>query len=102
VLRLNWSRGDWSSQLTQNYNSKYTDQNLVAQQYWRNINSYKPWNWTLTYNGIKNMQIIGGVTNVFDAKPPVTNSSLYSFGYLSSAASPIGRAYNVLVSYKFW
>jgi len=102
VLRLNWTRGDWGSQLTQNYNSKYTDQNLVAQQYWRNINSYKPWNWTVTYSGIKNMQIVGGVTNLFDAKPPVTNSSLYSFGYLSSAASPIGRAYNVLVNYKFW
>ena len=101
VLRLNWARGEWNMQLTQTYNSKYTDQNLVAQQYWRNINSYKPWNWTTTYTGIKHVQIVAGVTNLFDAKPPVTNSSLYSFGYLSSAASPIGRAYNVRVSYTF-
>ncbi|MFA9216430.1 MAG: TonB-dependent receptor [Sphingomonadaceae bacterium] len=101
TLKLNWSQGAWGMQLTQNYNSKYTDQNLVAQQYWRNINSYKQWNWTTTYNGIKNLQIVAGVTNLLDAKPPVTNSSLYSFGYLSSAASPIGRSYNLRATYNF-
>jgi iron complex outermembrane receptor protein len=101
TLKLNWAKGDWNMQLTQNYNSKYTDQNLVAKQYWRDINSYKVWNWTATYNGLKNTQITGGITNLFDAKPPVTNSSLYSFGYLSSAASPIGRALNVRATYTF-
>jgi iron complex outermembrane receptor protein len=102
VLKLNWAQGNWNMQLTQNYNSKYTDQNLVAQQYWRNINSYKQWNWTTTYNATKNLQVVAGVTNVFNAMPPVTNSSLYSFGYLSSAASPIGRSYNLRLTYNFF
>jgi iron complex outermembrane receptor protein len=102
TLKLNWAKGNWNMQMTQNYNSKYTDQNLVAQQYWRNINSYKVWNWTTTYNGFKNIQITGGITNLFNVNPPVTNSSLYSFGYLSSAASPIGRAYNVRATYTFY
>ncbi|MBV7537823.1 TonB-dependent receptor [Duganella sp. sic0402] len=101
TLRLNWASGNWNSTLTQNYNSKYTDQNLVAKQYWRDINSYKLWNLTTTYNGFKNIQITAGITNLFNAEPPATNSSLYSFGYLSSAASPIGRAYNVRATYTF-
>jgi iron complex outermembrane receptor protein len=41
------------------------------------------------------------VTNVFDSAPPVTNHSGYSFGYLSSAASPIGRSYNLRATYTF-
>ncbi|HWW68312.1 MAG TPA: TonB-dependent receptor, partial [Duganella sp.] len=102
VAKLNWALGNWNSTLTQNYNSKYEDQNLVAQQYWRDINSYKNWQWTTTYTGFKNMSITAGITNLFDAKPPVTNSSLYSSGYLSSAASPIGRAFNVRATYKFY
>jgi iron complex outermembrane receptor protein len=101
TAKINWAQGNWNMQLTQNYNSKYTDQNLVAKQYWRNINSYKVWNWTTTYNGFKNMQITAGVTNLLNVNPPVTNSSLYSFGYLSSAASSIGRAYNVRATYTF-
>lgn len=101
TLKLNWAAGNWNSQLTQNYNSKYTDQNLVAQQYWRNINSYKVWNMTTTYSGFKNISVTAGITNLFNVNPPVTNSSLYSFGYLSSAASPIGRAYNVRATYTF-
>ncbi|HEX7984981.1 MAG TPA: TonB-dependent receptor [Duganella sp.] len=102
VAKLNWALGNWNSTLTQNYNSKYEDQNLVAQQYWRDINSYKNWQWTTTYNGFKNMSLTAGITNLFDAKPPVTNSSLYSSGYLSSAASPIGRAFNFRATYKFY
>ncbi|TWI64247.1 iron complex outermembrane receptor protein [Pseudoduganella lurida] len=101
VLKLSWAKGDFTAQATQNYNSKYEDQNLVAEQYWRDINSYKPWNLTVGYKGIKNTQLTFGVTNVFDSAPPVTNHSGYSFGYLSSAASPIGRSYNLRATYNF-
>ncbi|MBY0238237.1 MAG: TonB-dependent receptor [Burkholderiaceae bacterium] len=101
TLKLNWALGNWSAQMTQNYNSKYEDQNLVAQQYWRDINSYKPWNLTATYKGFKHIAITGGITNVFDATPPATNHSGYSNGYLSSAASPIGRSYNLRATYNF-
>jgi iron complex outermembrane receptor protein len=101
VLKLSWSNGDWGSQLTQTYSSKYTDQNLVAEQYWRNINSYKPVNWTLSYNGFQHVRIVGGITNLFDARPPITNHSGYSFSYLSSVANPVGRAFNLRVTYDF-
>jgi iron complex outermembrane receptor protein len=100
-LRLNWQNGDWGSQLTQNYSTGYTDQNLVAQQYWRNIDSYSTWNLTVSYSGIPHVAITAGVTNLFDKAPPTTNHSGYTFGYLSSAGSPIGRAFNLRGTYNF-
>lgn len=101
TLKLQWNGGDFGAQLTQNYNSGYHDQNLVAAQYFRDIEPYKVWNLTGTYNGFKHIGIVAGVTNLFDAKPPVTNHSGYTFGYLSSAASPIGRAFNLRLTYNF-
>jgi iron complex outermembrane receptor protein len=101
TLRLSWAKGDWSTQFTQNHNSGYTDQNLVAEGYWRNIDSYSVWNWTATYTGIKHVSITAGVTNLFDQNPPITNHSGYSFGYLSSVASPVGRAFNARLTYNF-
>jgi iron complex outermembrane receptor protein len=101
TFKLNWAKGNWNMTATQNYNSKYTDQNLVAAQYQRDINSYKVWNWTTTYTGFKNIQLTGGVTNLLNVNPPVTNHATYNYGYLSSAASPIGRAFNVRATYTF-
>jgi iron complex outermembrane receptor protein len=55
----------------------------------------------VSYSGIPHVAITAGVTNMFDQAPPVTNHSGYTFGYLSSAGSPIGRAYNVRATYNF-
>lgn len=101
TLKLNWNYGNWASQLTQNYNTGYHDQNLVASQYFRDIEPYSVWNWTVNYSGIKNTLITAGVTNLLNARPPLTNHNAYTYGYLSSAASPIGRAYNIRLTYKF-
>jgi iron complex outermembrane receptor protein len=101
TLQLRWANGPWSAQLTQNYNTGYHDQNLVAEQYWRDIDSYTAWNFSGTYRGFKHLTLVAGVTNLTDARPPVTNHNGYSFSYLSSAASPIGRAYKVRATYEF-
>ena len=101
TLKLQWNNGDMGLQLTQNYNSGYHDQNLVAPQFFRDIEPFKAWNLTGTYYGIKHIGIVAGITNLLDAKPPVTNHSGYSFGYLSSAASPIGRAFNLRMTYTY-
>lgn len=101
TLALNWTKGDWAAQLTQNYNTGYHDQNLVAAQYFRDIKPYQVFNLTGTYRGFKNFTIVAGVTNLFDVNPPVTNHSGYN-GYLSSAASPIGRAFNTRITYTFY
>lgn len=100
TLALSWSKADWNAQLTQNYNTGYHDQNLVASQYFRDIEPYSSINLTATYKGFKNFVIVAGITNLLDANPPVTNHSGYT-GYLSSAASPIGRSFNTRVTYNF-
>ncbi|NHZ39299.1 TonB-dependent receptor [Massilia aquatica] len=101
TLSTSWKRGDYSAQLTQNYNSHYDDQNLVAAEFHREIKPYSVWNLTGTYTGFKNISIVAGITNMFDENPPVTNHSGYTFGYLSSAANPIGRSYNLRMTYNF-
>jgi iron complex outermembrane receptor protein len=101
TLRLMWNNGALGLQLTQNYNSGYEDQNLVAAQYFRQISPYKLWNLTGTYGGFKNIKIVAGITNLMDERPPVTNHSGYTFGYLSSVASPVGRAFNLRGTYNF-
>ncbi len=101
TLTMSWTKGAWTSQLTQNFNTGYHDQNLVAAQYFRDIESYSLWNWTASYNGFKNTVISGGISNLLNVKPPLTNNTAYVYGYLSSAASPIGRAFNARITYNF-
>jgi iron complex outermembrane receptor protein len=50
---------------------------------------------------MKQVTVTAGVTNLFDKAPPITNNTVYSYAYLSSAANPTGRAYNLRVSYNF-
>ena len=102
-LHMQWIKGDWSTQVTQTFNSSYQDQNTtpVASANNHVIPAYSVVNLTVSYTGIKNMMIVGGINNVFDAMPPATNNSSYPFGYLSSAASPLGRSFISSLTYKF-
>jgi iron complex outermembrane receptor protein len=101
-LRLSWTGGDWAAQLTNNFASKYRDANTaVTQQYYRDISSVSLWNLTASWSGNKQVKITAGVNNLFDKAPPITNNTVYSNGYLSSAVNPVGRAYNVRVTYSF-
>ncbi|MEO7495006.1 MAG: TonB-dependent receptor [Massilia sp.] len=99
TLRMGWSRADWSAQLTQQYNTSYHDLNAVLPQYYRDIKPYSVWNMTLGYKGIAHTTITLGLSNLFDAAPPVTNSN--ATGYANNIASPIGRAFNARLSYDF-
>jgi len=101
-LRLSWQNGDFGAQLTNNFNSKYKDANVAVQpQYYRDIPSFSLWNLTGTWRAHKQVSVTAGITNLFDKAPPVTNNTVYSYGYLSSAANPTGRAYNLRVTYNF-
>ena len=65
------------------------------------IPSYSLVNLSLAYSGFKNLTLIGGVNNVFNRLPPATNDSVYTYGYLSSNASPLLRAYLLTATYRF-
>lgn len=99
TLRLSWGRGDWFSQLTQNYNTSYHDLNAVLPQYYRDIKPYSVWNMTVAYKGFKHTNLTLGVSNLFNVDPPVTNSN--PTAYANNIASPIGRAVNARLSYDF-
>ncbi len=101
-LRLSWQNGDFGALLTNNFNSKYKDANVAVQpQYYRDIPSFSLWNLTGTWRAQKQVSVTAGITNLFDKAPPTTNNTVYSYGYLSSAANPTGRAYNLRVTYNF-
>ena len=78
TLALNWSKGDWSAQITQNYNTGYHDQKLGGSSVLRDIKPYQVFNLTGTYRGFKNFTIVAGITNLFDVNPPVTNHNGYN------------------------
>ena len=99
TLRLSWARGNWFSQLTQNYNTGYHDLNNVLPEYFRDIKPYSVWNMTASYKGFKHITLTAGVSNLFDTEPPVTNSN--ATAYANNIASPIGRAFNARMSYDF-
>jgi iron complex outermembrane receptor protein len=99
TLRLSWAKGDWFSQLTQNFNTGYHDLNNVAPEYFRDIKPYSVWNLTASYKGFQHITLTAGVSNLFDTDPPVTNSN--STAYANNIASPIGRAFNARLSYEF-
>ena len=102
-LRLQWTSGNWSTMVTESYNSSYMDQNTTPTPAANNhvISAYSVTNLMVSYSGIKNMTIMAGINNLFDVMPPATNNSSYPFGYLSSAASPLGREFLTTVTYKF-
>ena len=102
-LHVSWAYGDWMTQFTETYNSDYDDQNTttVPADNHHVIPAYSLVNWITSYKGFKHFILVGGINNVFNAMPPPTNNSAYSYGYLSSAASPIGRALVGSVTYEF-
>jgi iron complex outermembrane receptor protein len=97
TARLVWNKADWFGQLTNFYNTGYHDLNNVLPEYRRDISSYSIWNLTAGYKGIAHTTITVGVSNLADTKPPATNSN--ATGYANNVSSPIGRAWNLRLSY---
>ena len=107
-LHADWTNGDWSARVTELFTSHYVDQNTCTGTTVNGvacsghmIPSYSLVNLSLAYSGFKNLTLIGGVNNVFNRLPPATNDSVYTYGYLSSNASPLLRAYLLTATYRF-
>lgn len=98
-LRVAWAGASWRAQITQSYTSKYHDGKAVPQIYWRDISPFSIMNLTVGYTGIKQLTINAGMNNVFNVKPPFTNT--VSTGYLRTYTSPIGRTFSLTGTYNF-
>ncbi len=110
---VTWSDGNWSSTLTQIYKSGYKSEvdgygsDVILQDlgYPSRINSYTLYNASVTYTGIKNLTLTGGIKNLFDKDPPFSNHNVDNVagaGWDARVGVPRGRAFTLRAGYKFW
>lgn len=61
------------------------------------------WNVSLAYTGVKNLRLRFGINNILNQRPPFDDETSGSnAGYNPQLADPVGRFYNVSLSYKFF
>ncbi len=105
TTQLSWNWNKWASTLSWMYTGPYT--NAIA-----NANgiigagsegSYSVFNLVVTYSGIKNWTIYGGVDNIFNRAPPfdVVWQSTPDSSYDSSLYSYVGRYLQIGATYHF-
>jgi iron complex outermembrane receptor protein len=111
---VTYTRGEWSSTLSQTFRSGYNDQVLpgvaagrISPPNWKpKVDSYTTYNLGITYVGIKNLTLTGMVKNLFDKDPPFAITYDSNFGSGSSweprVADPRGRAFVLTAQYSFF
>jgi iron complex outermembrane receptor protein len=67
------------------------------------VPSYTTFDFQTAYRPMKNVEITGGILNLFDRNPPFTlrNTGSHQVGYNPSYSSALGRQFYVSGSYKF-
>jgi iron complex outermembrane recepter protein len=112
TLNFNYAHGDWSHSLTQLYRDGYNDElpvsvrngSYVPSQWNPKVDEYITYNYSVTYKGIDDLSLTFGIKNLFDEDPPFTahqNDFAAGAGWEPRIADPRGRAYTLLVEYKF-
>ncbi len=114
TLSITRTEGDWSATLAQVYRGGYADyvipgiaNGTVKPANWQPIvRPYEVFNLSVGYSGIKNMNIVAGIKNLFNEDPPFSVTYDTNTGAGSSweprVADPRGRAYTLRVEYKFF
>ena len=112
TLNLSYVKGDWSHNLTQVFRDGYKDELPVSVRNgsyipvdWNpNVSSYMTYNYSMSYSGFDNLKFTFGIKNLFDQDPPFTaHQNDYAAGaaWEPRIADPRGRAYTLLLEYKF-
>jgi iron complex outermembrane receptor protein len=98
VLSLTWNTGPWSTILSQRYKTGYTDQGGESE-----VDDYLIHDASLTWSGVKNLQLTFGINNLFDKDPPRTvQVTTFQRGYDPRFTDPLGRTYMLRAAYKFF
>ncbi len=110
---FSYTEGAWTSSITQRYSSGYLDNVLpgvaagrVSPPNWNpKVQPYTVYDVSVTYKGIKNVELVAGVKNLLDDAPPF---SAYYDDVLGSGSSwdprvadPRMRSFNLRVRYSF-
>jgi iron complex outermembrane receptor protein len=105
-----YTRGPWTGTLTQLYRSGYKQNVIYAAGYtptdWNpDVASYTLYNASVSYSGVKNLDLTFGIKNLFNREPPFAITYDTNTGAGSSwdprVADPRGRSFNLIASYKF-
>ena len=111
---VNYAMGDWSTFVSQTYRAGYTNQELPGvtsglvnpPDLQKKVDNYTTYNLAVTWTGIKNLSITGGVKNLFNTDPPFAVTYDSNFGSGSSweprVTDPRGRAFTLRVEYRFF
>jgi iron complex outermembrane receptor protein len=112
-LAIDWARGPWTWTVAQNWQASYwdvpgtfedTDPTTNPGFHVRRVGAYETYDLAVTYTGIKDLKLLGGITNVFNRAPPYTNTggqTSFQAGYDPQYADPRGRFVFVGVTYAF-
>ncbi|MFL9872988.1 TonB-dependent receptor [Paraburkholderia megapolitana] len=103
---LAWDFHNLTTALTWQYTGPYT--NAVAAEFGDggtgSVASYSQFNLMATYRGIKHWTIYGGISNLFDKKPPFDvewQSTPDITGYDQSLYTDLGRFFQIGATYRF-
>ncbi|KMN49523.1 hypothetical protein VL04_15040 [Chromobacterium violaceum] len=102
-LTLNWMYGPWSTILSQNYKSGYTDQNATDNSNGSNhmVKPYSTWNLSASYVWNKQFTVTAGIKNLFDQEPPYSNQQrMTQQNYDPRFTDPTGRSFFLKGAYK--
>jgi iron complex outermembrane receptor protein len=110
ALTGTYTRGPWTGSLTQLYRSGYKQNVIYASSFTptdfvADVDSYKLYNASVTYSGIKNLDLTFGIKNLLNTDPPFAITYDTNTGAGSSwdprVADPRGRSYTLQANYKF-
>ena len=98
VLTGSWNIGPWATSLGQRFKGGYTDQDGVNQ-----VGSYSLFDLSMTWTGVKNLALSAGISNLLDTDPPLSvQNNTFQRGFDPRFTDPIGRAFMVRATYKFF
>ncbi|GHG72347.1 hypothetical protein GCM10010919_24520 [Alishewanella longhuensis] len=112
TLNLSYVKGDWSYTLSQLYRDGYKDELPVSVRNgsyipvdWNpDVSSYMTYNYSMSYTGFQDVKFTFGIKNIFDQDPPFTahqNDFAAGAAWEPRIADPRGRAFTLLLEYKF-
>ncbi|TXI49800.1 MAG: TonB-dependent receptor [Lysobacter sp.] len=113
TLSFSYTRGDWSHSLSQIHRDGYYDEppisvangSYIPASWKPRVDNYTTYNYSVTWSGIEDLKIGFGIKNLLDQDPPFTahmNDFAAGAAWEPRVADPRGRAYTLLVEYKFW
>ncbi|KAF1727402.1 TonB-dependent receptor domain-containing protein [Pseudoxanthomonas japonensis] len=116
TLSFGWAKGDWAHTLTQVYRDGYKDwvPRAISRgaldpadlpNYDPDVDEYITYNYSVSWTGMEGLKATFGIRNLLNTDPPFTVAYLDyggGSGWEPRVADPRGRAFNLVLEYKFF